>query len=186
MLSWKEYPRSIGGLSKYLSWFKDFKRPTELLKIGKDKKSKSKLSLFGKKYDRSKKMNSIDFEQGSVGDNYLLTVLAALAERGNYIPSMFTQKQYTNEGIFTVKVWVKGRQEDVTIDDLFPVYSHTTAFAKPSSDGGWWMPLLEKAFAKVHVNYEMISSGSQTEAARFLTGNPSKEFILNKELNDEI
>ena len=62
MLSWKEYPRSIGGLSKYLNWFKDFKRPSELLKLSKDKKIKPKLSLFGRKYDKSKEMNSINFE----------------------------------------------------------------------------------------------------------------------------
>jgi hypothetical protein len=33
MLSWKEYPRSIGGLAKYLSWFKDFRRPKDLLNM---------------------------------------------------------------------------------------------------------------------------------------------------------
>ena len=31
LLSWKEYPRTVGGLSKYSTWFKDFKRPSELL-----------------------------------------------------------------------------------------------------------------------------------------------------------
>jgi len=36
------------------------------------------------------------------------------------------------------------------------------------------LPLLEKAFAKVNINYEMISSGSQAEAAKFLTGAPAK------------
>jgi hypothetical protein len=36
--------------------------------------------------------------------------------------------------------------------------------------------LIEKAFAKVHVNYEMISSGTHSEAARFLTGAPAHEF----------
>jgi len=35
-------------------------------------------------------MNSINLEQGSVGDNYLLTVLAALAERDSYIPDIFS------------------------------------------------------------------------------------------------
>ena len=30
ILSWKEYPRAIGGLAKYLNWFKDFKRPKDL------------------------------------------------------------------------------------------------------------------------------------------------------------
>lgn len=47
MLSWKEYPRQIGGLAKYLSWFKDFKRPGELLVPLKPKDKKMKLSLFG-------------------------------------------------------------------------------------------------------------------------------------------
>jgi calpain-10 len=108
-----------------------------------------------------------------VGDNYFLTVAAALAERGKTIPNMFNQTTYNEEGIFTIRAFVKGRPEDITIDDYFPVYSHQPAFAKPSPDGGWWLPLLEKAFAKVHVNYEMISSGSHSEAARFLTGAPS-------------
>jgi len=35
---------------------------------------------------------------------------------------MFTQKQYNNEGIFTIKAFVKGRPEDITVDDIFPVY----------------------------------------------------------------
>ena len=78
---------------------------------------------------------------------------------------MFHQQKFTNEGIVTVRVFVKGRPEDINIDASFPAYAHSTAFAKPTIDGGWWLPLLEKAFAKVHVNYEMISSGTQAEAA---------------------
>jgi hypothetical protein len=115
----------------------------------------------------------------------LLTVVAALAERGNFIPNMFTQKQYGDEGIFTIRAFVKGRPEDITVDDLFPVYSHQSAFAKPSVDGGWWLPLIEKAYAKVHVNYEMISSGTHAEAARFLTGAPAKEFSSSEMGYDE-
>lgn len=99
---------------------------------------------------------------------------------------MFNQTTYNEEGIFTIRAFVKGRPEDITIDDYFPVYSHQPAFAKPSPDGGWWLPLLEKAFAKVHVNYEMISSGSHSEAARFLTGAPSQEFTSNVETIDEL
>jgi len=69
---------------------------------------------------------------------------------------------------------------------LFPVYAHSTAFAKPTPDGGWWLPLIEKAFAKVHVNYEMISSGTHAEAARFLTGSPAQEFTSNVQSSEEI
>ena len=73
---------------------------------------------------------------------------------------MIAQSKYNDEGIFTIKAFVKGRPEDITVDDRLPVYSHQPAFAKQTSDGGWWLPLIEKAFAKVHVNYEMMSSGS--------------------------
>lgn len=87
-------------------------------------------------------------------------MLAALAEKDNVIPDLFHQKKYTHEGIFALKVFVKGRPEDVTVDDLFPIYNNQPAFSKPTDDGGWWVPLLEKAYSKVNINYEMTSSGS--------------------------
>jgi len=81
---------------------------------------------------------------------------------------------------------VKGRPEDVTVDDLFPIYKNKPAFTKPTSDGAWWLPLLEKAYAKVNINYEMISSGSQAEAAKFLTGAPAKQMATNLQTIDEL
>jgi hypothetical protein len=47
------------------------------------------VSLFGDEYDKTGKLVAGNIEQGSVGDNYLLTVAAALAERGDFIPKMF-------------------------------------------------------------------------------------------------
>ena len=133
----------------------------------------SHLSLFGSQYETTGKFFSYDLEQGSVGDNYFLTVAAALADRGNFITKLFHQKSYNEEGIFTIRGFVKGHPEDINIDDILPVYSNKPAFAKPTKDGGWWLPLLEKAYAKANVNYEQISSGSQAEAAQFLTGAPA-------------
>lgn len=69
---------------------------------------------------------------------------------------------------------------------MFPVYNNQPAFTKPTSDGGWWLPLLEKAYAKVNVNYETISSGTHAEAARFLTGAPSIEYKTNSETVEEL
>ena len=99
---------------------------------------------------------------------------------------MFHQKKYNHEGIFAVRVFVKGRYEDVTVDDLFPIYGNNPAFANPTQDGGWWLPLLEKVYAKVNVNYEMVSSGTQAEAAGFLTGAPAREFISNSQTYAEV
>ena len=91
MLSWKEYPRTVGGLGKYLSWFKDFKRPRDF--FAKTKETNSKMiepSLFGKNFESTGQLAAYDLEQGSVGDNYFLTVVAALADRGSFIPKMFS------------------------------------------------------------------------------------------------
>ena len=123
MLQWKEYPRTIGGLAKYLSWFKEFRRPKDLL-AQQDHKEEGAVTLFGKDYDRTKIIINKDFEQGSLGDNYFLTMLAALSEKQGYIPKMFHQGSYVHEGIFAMKVFVKGRPENVTVDDLFPVYGN--------------------------------------------------------------
>jgi hypothetical protein len=49
--------------------------------------------------------------------------MAALAER-DLVPDMFSQKKYNHEGIFAIKVYVKGRPENVTVDDLFPIYNN--------------------------------------------------------------
>lgn len=189
MLSWKEYPRTIGGLTKYLNWFKDFRRPKDLItatqSTGK-KDQKLQVTLFGQQFESTQDLNSVSFEQGSVGDNYFLTMLAAFSEVKGFIPSLFEQKKYTNEGIFAIQVNVKGRQEHVTIDDLFPTFSNKVAFAKPTSDDGWWVPLLEKAYAKVNVNYETISSGTHSEAARFLSGAPARDFYCNTMPIDEV
>ena len=86
MLSWKEYPRTVGGLAKYLSWFKQYMRPKDLHSMAKDTKNPHEtVSLFGKHFEKTGKLMSYDLEQGSVGDNYLLTVIAALADRGNFV-----------------------------------------------------------------------------------------------------
>jgi len=46
-------------------------------------------------------------------------------------------------------------------------------FTSKSELGAWWMPLLEKAYAKLDQNYERIISGNGLEALRTLTGMPT-------------
>jgi calpain-15 len=88
MLSWKEYPRSIGGLAKYLSWFKDFRRPKDLLNMSAKTQEHPEVSLFGK----NNTLVTSDIEQGTLGDNYFLTVALAIAEHNpDIIRNVFSQ-----------------------------------------------------------------------------------------------
>tara|TARA_B110000977_G_C11022373_1_gene471836 strand:- start:888 stop:1112 length:225 start_codon:yes stop_codon:yes gene_type:complete len=42
-----------------------------------------------------------------------------------------------------------------------------------SINGAWWMPLMEKAYAKLDQNYERIIAGMGYEGLRTLTGMPT-------------
>lgn len=68
-------------------WFKDYRRPRDLLEI--EKKSSQEVTLFGKDFATTGKIASSQFEQGSLGDNYFLTAVAALAELDGVIPKIF-------------------------------------------------------------------------------------------------
>lgn len=45
-------------------------------------------------------------------------------------------------------------------------------YAKPSPDGALWMPILEKAAAKMYGNYEVMVAGWMGPAISMLTGSP--------------
>lgn len=63
MLSWKEYPRTVGGLGKYLSWFKDFKRPRDFFAHTKGTNSQMvHPSLFGTNFESTGKLAAYDLE----------------------------------------------------------------------------------------------------------------------------
>jgi len=63
MLSWKEYPRTVGGLAKYLNWFQDFKRPKDLHSMAIDTKNPiQSVSLFGNEYEKTGKLVSSNLE----------------------------------------------------------------------------------------------------------------------------
>lgn len=121
-----------------------------------------------------------DIVQGSVGDCYMVAVAAALAEYPNRIKKIVMQNTYNKEGIFTFNLWVKGKPQVISIDDRLAFSGSQPIFAKKSSDGAWWMALLEKAYAKVGTNYEVIGFGWMSESARILTGAPSYRFSSRK------
>lgn len=44
--------------------------------------------------------------------------------------------------------------------------------AKRSDSGAWWLPILEKAYAKFTLTYASLSGGNEWEALRAMTGMP--------------
>lgn len=76
----------------------------------------------------------------------------------------------------------------MTVDDRIPVEWYGSGYEKPflylnngpSPTGAWWLVMLEKAMAKLNVNYANINSGFPGEALRALTGMPSSYYSGNR------
>ena len=81
-----------------------------------------------------------------------------------------------------VSFWVKNRWVGVNIDDRVPSIDHGGVYrpwaVRPGVDGSWWMPILEKAYAKLDVNYDRIAGGWGKEGLRTLTGQPTHNVWL--------
>jgi len=62
----------------------------------------------------------------------------------------------------------------VAVDDRLPLLNYGKKYQKfyqflmnsPSPDGAYWLSILEKAFAKLNVNYLNLNGGHASEALR--------------------
>lgn len=121
--------------------------------------------------------------QGGLGDCWFLAAASSISEDPNRV-YRFMQDRVTNpKGIYRFYFWIKNGWYGINIDDRLPVRSWGRGY-KPwatdkSSNGAWWMPLLEKAYAKLDQNYDRIIAGNGMEGLRTLTGMPTID-IRNK------
>ena len=59
-------------------------------------------------------------------------------------------------------------------------------FAHPGEDKSMWGPILEKALAKIHGNYQHVIEGNPREATLTLSGSPSLYQVHSKFEIDDI
>ena len=58
--------------------------------------------------------------------------------------------------------------------------TYETLFSHVAPDQSMWGAILEKAFAKLHGNYEHLIGGDPREASRSLMGSPSLQYVHAK------
>ena len=141
--------------------FTAWKRPTEL---------ENNPSLWGPKGVRPEGVH-----QGGLGDCWFMAAASAVAEYPQRIKNVFTNTAYTKSGIFQFEMFFKGMKKLINIDDRFAqgLAPGRLLAAQKSSNGAWWLPLLEKAMAKLNVNYISLRGGQPAHGMRTLTGMPS-------------
>jgi calpain-15 len=115
-----------------------------------------------------------DVAQGALGDCWLISALACLAEFPGGIQSIFITRERSYVGYYTVKLWCNydNKWRHITVDDKIPtqygrpIYCHTNANQKNTI----WSLILEKAFAKYCGSYEALTGGHVVWALQAMTG----------------
>jgi len=132
-------------------------------------------TLFGP----SGAVSPLDINQGGVGDCYYLSSIAAEAETSSRITQAFITN-YTSQGLIAVRGIVLGVPRIITMDDKIAFYGSYSSpyFAATSLTKSLWGPLLEKAWAKMIGNFELIEGGWEPESIRFASGAPTKTTIV--------
>ena len=118
--------------------------------------------------------------QGLLGDCYFLSVLSVLSEKPQRIKNLFLSDKQNKFGIYGMKICKNGEWKEVVVDDYIPCYKGDPAFSKANGNE-LWVILLEKAWAKLHGNYERIEAGFAENVMRDLTGAPTEVIETEEE-----
>jgi calpain-15 len=120
----------------------------------------------------AKGVDAKDFCQGALGNCWLLSALACLAEKPGSIEHAFSSREYNPRGKYTLKLYhpEKKRMVTLTVDDRFPTKNNSTMFASPSGGNQIWVMVMEKAFAKLMGSYANTEGGHVLLALHVITG----------------
>ncbi|KAG6611528.1 uncharacterized protein IUM83_13709 [Phytophthora cinnamomi] len=132
-------------------------------------------------------VSSGDVIQGNLGDCWFLSALSVVATRSDFLEQTFWRRdQHKSKGLFVCKFMKNFVWNYVLIDDRFPVFGFTDKkagkpyFARCRNPNELWVSLLEKAYAKLHGNYEALIGGFVDCALNDLTGMCSEQVILKE------
>jgi hypothetical protein len=119
-------------------------------------------------------MSSINIDdtlQGYLGDCWVLSTIAAAAEKPARVWKMFDTKTYNAAGIYSLRFYELGVPISIVIDDYLPISGTQNLFVKANApQKETWPLLIEKAFSKIHGNYKAIEGGWMVDAGNTLLG----------------
>jgi len=125
-----------------------------------------------------------DMAQGGIGNCWYIAAAAALAEfpdrLDKVVENAHLENSSTNDlndvGIYAFNMYAVGVPITIIVDDYLPLVETTDGYraimARVGNDNSLWGPLMEKAFAKLHGNYDHIVGGWMNYGVSALNGSP--------------
>ena len=142
--------------------------------------------------------------QGYLGDCWFISALSVLADRDDLIrgggedidtknenmvdkstsqlctigvyPPLF--HKFRNKGIYVFRFFKDFKWRYVIVDQLLPYTNGRLCFARCTKPDEIWVPMIEKAYAKLFGCYEALKSGSIDEAIVDMTGLVCEKIFL--------
>lgn len=103
-----------------------------------------------------------DVCQGALGDCWLMSAFACMAEVPGAIQSLFYSHRFNPRGKYFIQIYdaQASRWTRVSVDNRFPFRNGKPLFSQPHGDEEWVL-LLEKAFAKFCEGPRRLQNGSR-------------------------
>eukprot|EP00929_Paragymnodinium_shiwhaense_P049452 TRINITY_DN24946_c0_g2_i1.p1 TRINITY_DN24946_c0_g2~~TRINITY_DN24946_c0_g2_i1.p1 ORF type:complete len:806 (+),score=189.44 TRINITY_DN24946_c0_g2_i1:110-2527(+) len=176
-------PPTEEELAKYKDgFFVDLEFPPGPASLGDTQVPVDDWTRLSKIHEKSRLFYRIESDNilssSAAGNAWFHSAMAAVAEYPSWVHSMFGRvESMTPDCRYTIRFFHPGRNAffRVTVDDYVPTFKGSPAFAGVTPDGEIWVPLVEKAFAKLCGSYAATEWGEVCHGMAYLCGGDGGE-----------